>query len=56
MLLVITWSIKEAEESVIRVGLFKSEKNLLEFNILMLEAAGSFLQWRILMSKFPKIS
>ena len=26
MLLVITWSIKEAEESAIRVGLFKSKK------------------------------
>ena len=54
MLLVITWSIKDAQESVLRVGLFKSEKNPLEFSILMSEAAGSFLQWRILMLKSPK--
>ena len=35
MLLVITWSIKEGEESVIRESLFKSEKNSLQFSILM---------------------
>ena len=44
MLLVITWSIKEAEESLIRAGLFKKrKKNSLEFSISMYEAAGSYI-------------